>query len=85
MKTASLAHTQCAANRSDLSRRLQRGKHSRCIRSMGIAAILIVLALLAACSSDSNKPTEEAKPEVKGPELLTARVGSPGTELEFAL
>jgi hypothetical protein len=42
---------------------------------MGIAAILIVLALLAACSSDSNKPTEEAKPEVKGPELLTARSG----------
>jgi hypothetical protein len=42
---------------------------------MGIAAILIVLALLAACSSDSNKPKEEAKPEVKGPELLTARSG----------
>jgi hypothetical protein len=40
---------------------------------MGIAAILILLAWLTACSSDSNKPTEEAKPEVKGPELLTAR------------
>jgi hypothetical protein len=40
---------------------------------MGIAAILILLALLTACSSDSNKPPEEAKPEVKGPELLTAR------------
>ncbi len=72
MKTASLAHTQCAANKSDLSRRLHRGK-PRCIRSMGIAAVLILLALLTACSSDSNKPTEEAKPEVKGPELLTAR------------
>jgi hypothetical protein len=32
-----------------------------------------LLALLTACSSDSNKPMEEAKPEVKGPELLTAR------------
>jgi hypothetical protein len=73
MKTASLAHTQCAANKSGLSRRLHRRKHSRCITSMGIAAILILLALLTACSSDSNKPAEEAKPEVKGPELLTAR------------
>jgi hypothetical protein len=73
MKTASLAHTQCAANKSDLSRRLNRRKHSRCISSMGIAAMLILLALLTACSSDSNKPTEEVKPEVKGPELLTAR------------
>jgi hypothetical protein len=40
---------------------------------MGIAAALILLALLTACSSDANKPAEEAKPEVKGPELLTAR------------
>ncbi len=32
---------------------------------------LILLALLAACSDD--KPTETAKPEVKGPELVTAR------------
>jgi hypothetical protein len=40
---------------------------------MGIAAILILLAWLTACSSDSNKLTEEAKPGVKGPELLTAR------------
>jgi hypothetical protein len=42
---------------------------------MGIAAILILLALLTACSSEPNKPAEEAKPEVKGPELLTARSG----------
>jgi len=75
MKTASLAHTQCAANKSDLSRRLHREKHSRCVSFMGIATILISLAWLTACSSDSNKPTEEAKPEVKGPELLTARSG----------
>jgi len=73
MKTASLAHTQCAAKKGELSRRLHRGKHSRCIGRVGIAATLILLALLTACSSDANKPAEEAKPEVKGPELLTAR------------
>jgi len=73
MKTASLAHTQCAADKSGLLRRLSRGRHSHCIGSMGIAAALILLALLTACSSDANKPAEEAKPEVKGPELLTAR------------
>ena len=38
----------------------------------GISAIML-LSLLTACSSDSNKPAEEAKPEVKGPELVTAR------------
>jgi hypothetical protein len=32
---------------------------------------VILLALLAACSED--KPTEPVKPEVKGPELVTAR------------
>src|SRR5215471_17405056 len=29
--------------------------------------------LMTACSSESTKPAEPAKPEVKGPELLTAR------------
>jgi len=48
-------------------------KYSRFIGSMGIVAVLISLALLTACSSDSNKPAEEVKPKVKGPELLTAR------------
>lgn len=36
---------------------------------------LLLLLFLAACSSDSNKPAEPAKPEVKGPEMLTARSG----------
>jgi hypothetical protein len=40
---------------------------------MGIAAALILLSLLAGCSSEPEKPAEPAKPEVKGPELLTAR------------
>ena len=34
---------------------------------------LLLLGLLAGCSSESNKPAEPAKPEVKGPELITAR------------
>jgi hypothetical protein len=34
---------------------------------------LMLLALLSGCSSDSGKPAETAKPEVKGPEMITAR------------
>ena len=36
---------------------------------------LLLLGLLAGCSSESNKPAEPAKPEVKAPELITARSG----------
>lgn len=72
MKTASLAPTRCAAEyRGLLSRRENTRRNS--FGSVGLAAALIVLALLTGCSSDSNKPAEPAKPEVKGPELLTAR------------
>jgi hypothetical protein len=41
-------------------------------RLAALSAVLILLSLLVACSSESSKP-EEAKPEVKGPELITAR------------
>jgi hypothetical protein len=41
---------------------------------IGVFAISLLL-LLAGCTSDSTKPTEPAKPEVKGPELITARSG----------
>ena len=37
------------------------------------ACALILLALLTSCSSESSKPAETAKPEAKGPELITAR------------
>jgi hypothetical protein len=37
------------------------------------ALTILLLALLAGCSSDSDKPADTAKPEVKGPELITAR------------
>lgn len=38
-----------------------------------ILCALLLLTMLTACSSESNKPAQEAKPEVKGPELITAR------------
>ena len=72
MKTASLA-PRCAAGKRGLLSHLESTRNSGRVSSMGFAAILIVLSLLAACSSDANKPAEPAKPEVKGPELLTAR------------
>ncbi len=39
------------------------------------SAVLLVLflSLLTACSSEPSKPAETAKPEIKGPELITAR------------
>jgi hypothetical protein len=37
------------------------------------AFAIVLLALLAGCSSEPSKPAEEAKPEPKGPEMLTAR------------
>jgi hypothetical protein len=37
------------------------------------ACAVLLLAVLAGCSSEPDKPAESAKPEVKGPELLTAR------------
>jgi hypothetical protein len=37
------------------------------------ALAIVLLGLLAGCSSDADKPAETAKPEVKGPELSTAR------------
>jgi hypothetical protein len=74
MKTASLAHAPCAKEtRSQPSHGINTRKKFRCIRSTGIAAGLILLALLTACTSEPEKPTEPAKPEVKGPELLTGR------------
>lgn len=44
-------------------------KNQRAVAALALA----FLALLSACSSDSNKPAETAKPEQKGPELISAR------------
>lgn len=35
--------------------------------------VVLLLALLSGCSSESSKPVEQPKAEPKGPELLTAR------------
>jgi hypothetical protein len=40
-------------------------------RTLAAVGAIVVLSLLTACSD--NKPAEPAKPEVKGPELITAR------------
>ncbi|MGH9495121.1 MAG: PepSY domain-containing protein [Candidatus Sulfotelmatobacter sp.] len=39
------------------------------------AALIALLVTLVGCSSESTKPAEPAKPEVKGPELISARSG----------
>ena len=35
--------------------------------------VILLLAFLSGCTSEPSKPAEQAKPEPKGPELLTAR------------
>jgi hypothetical protein len=76
MKTASRALGHRAG---EMSRLLSQAKKHRSrllgVSAIGIAAALISLALLTGCSSEPEKPAEPAKPEVKGPELLTARSG----------
>jgi hypothetical protein len=42
-------------------------------RAAVLLAVVIPLALLVGCSSETGKPAESVKPEVKGPELLTGR------------
>lgn len=48
-------------------------KCSRPARVGRVLAGLMLLALLAGCSSEPSKPAETAKPEPKGPELITGR------------
>jgi hypothetical protein len=76
MKMASLGDARCAAEAPGmLSGERKTRKRFCCVRSIGMVAGLTLLALLTACSSEPEKPAEQAKPEVKGPELLTARSG----------
>jgi len=76
MKTASLAHARWSAKHCVFSPRHKKTGIDFCrSRQIAIVAALFLLALLTGCSSDSGKPAEPAKPEVKGPELLTARSG----------
>lgn len=82
MKTVSLAHTEPTACRAEMSGTAFYGQHRRSENRavlLGstyawVSAVLIatLFALLTACSSEPSKPAE-TKPEVKGPELISAR------------
>jgi hypothetical protein len=63
MITPDFAHSERSASRNHARRRI----------AYAVPAIVLLLASLAGCSSESSKPAEPAKPEVKAPELLTAR------------
>jgi len=79
---ASLTHTEPTALLAEMSgaafRDQRRGSVNRAIRfrtqSTWFSTVLVLafLSLLTACSSESGKPAE-TKPEVKPPELITAR------------
>jgi hypothetical protein len=87
MKTASLVRTELPASRTEMlgmtllhpeSRMcdpilipIERAKGRRAWLTAVVIAVF--LAFFSACSSESNKPEESAQPEVKGPELITAR------------
>jgi len=76
MKTARLA-PQSPASPSGIVFSRNRNHQGIVLGTMyaWFSAVLIVLflCLLTACSSESSKPAETPKPEVKGPELITAR------------
>ncbi len=78
MKTASLVHSKPAATSAKMSSNFFSRSGERVAvlpRTIcaGTGAIIVLLLLLTGCSSESSKPAETAKPEVKGPELITAR------------
>ena len=68
METAALSHIES----KDPSKN---SRASRKIRVTILPALLAIafLALLAGCNSEPSKPAEEAKPQPKAPELITAR------------
>ncbi len=85
MKTASLALTRPTAASAEISgtavltdeehsrKKATAGHHRFSFAALSAVLAIVLLALLTGCSSDSNKTAEPAKPETKGPELITAR------------
>jgi hypothetical protein len=85
MKMASLDPMESHARSTEVSRVVLCSSRSprelerrRAIRrnvhaGLWMAIIMALLGLMSACSSEPEKPAEPAKPEVKGPELITAR------------
>ncbi len=77
MKTASLASQESNDREGDSSPSAfsYSSRQRRSALLVSAAFVIAMSALLTSCSSDSNKPAEEVKPEPKGPELITARSG----------
>jgi hypothetical protein len=82
MKQPSPAHSKVLVGAEQRSTTPARDWHSRSRASAGrskrISApaglvLAVMLLFLFGCTSESSKPAEEAKPEVKTPELLTGR------------
>jgi len=71
MKTASLASTDPTAIGADMPGNRRNVRQRNLYRALSAALVMMLLALFTACS-DSDK-SAETKPEVKGPELITAR------------
>ncbi len=71
MKTASLASTDPTAIGADTPGNRRNVRQRNLYRALSAALVMMLLALFTACS-DSDK-SAETKPEVKGPELITAR------------
>jgi hypothetical protein len=71
METAALGHIVSKDRASTKS--FERGFHKIGVRIFSAVLTIAFLALLAGCTSEPSKSAEEAKPERKGPELITAR------------
>ena len=65
-------HHQNQNQNQSQDRNHNRARQARACMAGSGALVMMLLVLLTACSSDSDKTTE-SKPEVKGPELITAR------------
>jgi hypothetical protein len=80
MKTAGVVRIEPVAVGAEMafpSRTQQRGSYLLChrtvIQSCFLAAAAVLLTGLISCTSEPSKPAETAKPEPKGPDLITAR------------
>jgi hypothetical protein len=85
MKTSRLTHIELTTSPAEMlgmrprsgdrKATLLRIPHGTMYAWFSTVLIALLLGLLTACSSDSNKSSETAKPEVKAPELITGRSG----------
>ncbi len=70
---AASAQTSQRCSTHSRQRGVVRAARPPATRLAPLCAVFALLFLLGACSDESSKPSESAKPEVKGPELITAR------------